>query len=78
MLNSGKGGLGVIRSFLAWLQTSLGKGPEEYDPSWSEALLGSLNFWGLLEGTHLISLMLFAGVMLRAVGAGSHRKEMPA
>ena len=64
MLNSGKGGLGVIRSFLAWLQTSLGKGPEEYDPSWSEALLGSLNFWGLLEGTHLISLMLFAGVML--------------
>lgn len=64
LLNSGKGGLGVIRSFLAWLQTSLGKGPEEYDPSWSEALLGSLNFWGLLEGTHLISLMLFAGVML--------------
>jgi len=54
----------VLRSFLEWLQTSLGKGPEEYDPSWSEALLGSLNFWGLLEGTHLISLMLFAGVML--------------
>lgn len=26
--------------------------------------MGSLNFWGLLEGTHLISLMLFAGVML--------------
>jgi uncharacterized membrane protein len=54
----------VLRSFLVWLQTSLGKGPEEFDPSWSEALLGSLNFWGLLEGTHLISLMLFAGVML--------------
>lgn len=54
----------MLRSFLVWLQTSLGKGPEEFDPSWSEALLGSLNFWGLLEGTHLISLMLFAGVML--------------
>ena len=45
----------MLRSFLVWLQ---------FDPSWSEALLGSLNFWGLLEGTHLISLMLFAGVML--------------
>ena len=54
----------MLRSFLVWLQTSLGKGPGEFDPSWSEALLGSLNFWGLLEGTHLISLMLFAGVML--------------
>jgi uncharacterized membrane protein len=53
----------VIRDFLVWLQTELGKGPGEYPMSWSEALLGSLNFWGLLEGTHLLALMLFAGTI---------------
>ncbi len=26
-------------------------------------MLGSLNFWSLLEGTHLLSLMLFAGTI---------------
>src|SRR5436190_2110347 len=31
--------------------------------SWSEALASSLNFWGLLEGTHVLSLMLFAGTI---------------
>lgn len=41
----------------------LGKGPGEYDPSWSELLAGSLNFWGLLEGTHVLTLMLFAGTI---------------
>ncbi|HEY8615594.1 DUF6644 family protein [Phenylobacterium sp.] len=53
----------MIRDFLVWLQTELGKGPGEYPMSWSEALLGSLNFWGLLEGTHLLALMLFAGTI---------------
>src|SRR5690349_24221869 len=31
--------------------------------SWSEALASSLNFWGLLEGTHVLTLMLFAGTI---------------
>ncbi|WP_374473034.1 DUF6644 family protein [Phenylobacterium sp.] len=53
----------MIRDVLVWLQTQLGKGPDEYAMSWSEQLLGSLNFWGLLEGTHLLSLMLFAGTI---------------
>jgi hypothetical protein len=53
----------LIREFLVWLQTELGKGTGELAQSWSEALLGSLNFWGLLEGTHLIALMLFAGTI---------------
>jgi uncharacterized membrane protein YidH (DUF202 family) len=53
-----------MREFLAWLQTSLGKGEGELAQSWSEALLGSLNFWGLLEGTHVLALMLFAGTIL--------------
>jgi hypothetical protein len=46
---------------MVWLQTDLGKGGG--DQSWSEALLGSPNFWGLLEGTHLLTLMLFAGTI---------------
>jgi hypothetical protein len=41
----------------------LGKGPGEYDPSWSDLLASSLNFWGLLEGTHVLTLMLFAGTI---------------
>lgn len=62
-----------MRDLLVWLQTRLGKGEGELAQSWSEALLGSLNFWGLLEGTHVLSLMLFAGTIfvvdLRLLGA---------
>jgi hypothetical protein len=54
----------LIREFLLWLQNDLGKGAGEMAQSWSEALLGSLNFWSLLEGTHLLALMLFAGTIL--------------
>jgi len=53
----------LIRDFLVWLATQVGKGPGEYDPSWSEALASTLNVWGLLEGTHVLSLMLFAGTI---------------
>ena len=58
------GDVSLIRAFLVWLQTELGKGAGDTAQSWSEALLGSLNFWGLLEGSHLIGLMLFAGTIL--------------
>ena len=51
----------MIRDFLVWLATHVGKGPGEYDPSWSEGLASTLNIWGLLEGSHVLSLMLFAG-----------------
>ena len=54
----------MIGAFLTWLEHSLGKGPGADAQSWSEALLGSLNFRNLLEGTHLIALMLFAGTIL--------------
>jgi hypothetical protein len=53
----------VLRAFLVWLQDDLGKGAGDAAQSWSQALLGSLNFWGLLEGTHLLALMLFAGTI---------------
>lgn len=53
----------MIREALVWLQTGLGKGAGDTAQSWSEALLGSLNFWSLLEGTHLLTLVLFAGTI---------------
>ena len=64
----------MLRDFLVWMATQVGKGPGEYDPSWSEALAGSLNFWSLLEGTHVLALMLFAGTIFlvdfRLLGIG--------
>ncbi|WP_337188754.1 DUF6644 family protein [Phenylobacterium sp.] len=63
----------MVRDFVVWL-ASLGKGSGEYDPSWSEMLASTLNVWGLLEGTHVLSLMLFAGTIFlvdfRLLGIG--------
>lgn len=53
----------MIRDFLAWIATELGKGPGDTAISWSDALASSLNFWGLLEGTHVLTLILFAGTI---------------
>jgi hypothetical protein len=39
------------------------KGSGNYPETWSQKLEQSLNFWGLLEGTHLLFLMLFAGTI---------------
>jgi hypothetical protein len=67
----------LIIQFLTWLQHSLGKGPAADAQSWSEALLGSLNFWSLVEGTHLLTLVLFAGTIfivdLRLLGVTFRR-----
>jgi hypothetical protein len=64
----------LIRDFLVWLATKVGKGPGEYDPSWSEGLASTLNVWGLLEGSHVLALMLFAGTIFlvdfRLLGIG--------
>jgi hypothetical protein len=64
----------VLRDFLVWMATKVGKGPGEYDPSWSETLASTLNVWGLLEGTHVLALMLFAGTIFlvdfRLLGIG--------
>ena len=55
------------------MATKVGQVGSDYPMSWSEALASSLNFWGLLEGTHVLSLMLFAGTIfivdLRLLGA---------
>ena len=49
---------------MKWLQYDLGTTHTEYGRSYSQALLESFNFWGLLEGTHLLSLMLFFGTIV--------------
>ena len=53
-----------MEHLLSWLQHGLGKGAGDTAQSWSEALLGSLHFWAILEGTHLLTLMLFVGTVL--------------
>lgn len=76
-MRSAGGALRVLRDLLVWLATEPGKGKGEYDLSWSEALASSLNFWGLLEGTHVLTLMLFAGTIflvdLRLLGLAFKR-----
>src|SRR5690348_11784859 len=53
-----------MEQLLNWLQHGLGKGAGDTAQSWSEALLGSMHFWAVLEGTHLLTLMLFVGTIL--------------
>src|SRR3954447_12560012 len=53
------------------------KGSGDYPETWSQALEQSLNFWGLLEGSHLLFLVLFAGTIfivdLRLLGVTFRR-----
>ena len=59
----------MISEWLAFLQYKLGAefdaaGHAVLDTSWSAQLLGSDRLWMLLEGTHVLTLMLFAGSIL--------------
>jgi hypothetical protein len=54
----------VIQSFLSWLQYHWGANHTADGASYSLKLLESLNFWGILEGTHLLTLMIFFGTIL--------------
>lgn len=59
----------MISEYLAFLQFKLGAqvdaaGHAVADTSWSAQLLGSERLWMLLEGTHVLTLMLFAGTIL--------------
>ena len=58
-----------ISGFLAWIQFRLGAeldaaGRVIPDTSWSAQLQASERLWMLLEGTHVITIMLFAGTIL--------------
>jgi hypothetical protein len=52
----------LFHDFVDWLQHGLGKASED-GLSWSEALHGSLNLWNIVEGTHVLTLMFFAGTI---------------
>lgn len=59
----------MLSTFLAYLQFKLGaqfdnSGHAISDTSWSAQLQGSERLWMLLEGTHVLTLMLFAGSIL--------------
>ena len=59
----------MISYWLAELQyrlgaTTDGSGKIVPDSSWSAQLLSSERLWMLLEGTHVVTLMLFAGTIL--------------
>jgi hypothetical protein len=54
----------MLNKFFDWLQHSWGANHTATGDSFSLALHSSLNFWGLLEGTHLLTLMLFFGTIM--------------
>ena len=51
----------MFHEFFKWLQEELGK--TDTADSWSLQFHGSLNLWGLTEGTHVMTLVLFAGTI---------------
>jgi hypothetical protein len=53
----------MLLDALLWMKTELGRGQGDMAMSWSDALESSLNFWSLVEGVHLLTLMLFFGTI---------------
>lgn len=54
----------MLHDFFNWLQSVPGSTDGDPYTSWSQQLAGSLHLWALLEGTHVLTLMLFAGTIL--------------
>jgi len=52
----------LLYDFLNWLQYDLGKTSPD-GQSWSQALNSSKNLWPMFEGTHVLTLMFFAGTI---------------
>ena len=68
----------MFHDFFAWIEEELGRsGPDGL--SWSHQLHESLNIWNVTEGTHVLTLMFFAGTIwlvdLRMMGLAF--KNMP-
>ncbi|HEY7800549.1 MAG TPA: DUF6644 family protein [Hyphomonadaceae bacterium] len=53
----------MFHDLLQWLQDVPGATDGDPFTSWSQQFAGSLHLWALTEGTHLVSLMLFAGTI---------------
>ncbi len=54
----------MFHDLLQWLQDVPGAADGDPTTSWSQQFGGSLHLWALTEGTHVLSLMLFAGTIL--------------
>jgi general stress protein CsbA len=54
----------LLHDLFNWLQTVPGAVDGDPSTSWSGQLGASLHFWSLLEATHVVTLMLFAGTIL--------------
>jgi uncharacterized membrane protein len=54
----------LLNHFFDWLQYTWGAASNANGDSYSKLLLGSLNFWDLLEGTHLLTLTFFFGSIM--------------
>jgi hypothetical protein len=54
----------LFHDLLQWLQDVPGATGGDPSTSWSQQFAGSLHLWALTEGTHVLSLMLFAGTIL--------------
>lgn len=54
----------MFHDLLQWLQDVPGATDGDPFTSWSQQFAGSLHLWALTEGTHVLSLMLFAGTIL--------------
>lgn len=54
----------MLHDFFNWLQSVPGATDGDPSTSWSQQLVGSLHLWSLLEATHVLTLMLFAGTIL--------------
>lgn len=54
----------MFHDLLQWLQDVPGATDGDPFTSWSQQFAGSLHLWALTEGTHVVSLMLFAGTIL--------------
>lgn len=53
----------MLHDFFNWLQSVPGATDGDPYTSWSQQLVGSLHLWALIEGTHVLSLLLFAGTI---------------
>jgi hypothetical protein len=54
----------VFHDLFEWLRDVPGAVDGDPFSSWSQQFAGSLHLWSLTEGTHVVSLMLFAGTIL--------------
>jgi hypothetical protein len=52
----------VFHELFRWIEEDLGKRASD-GLSWSQQLHGSLNLWNLTEGTHVLTIMFFAGTI---------------